>query len=98
MGIAHKANHPLSGTPPNVFVHPLDLQAGEHVELSAQLPVVHFRPPAEGEPAKQTAVLVASRDIEDEEVFETVRASFGVIARESGKLSEDDERSDSPEP
>ena len=48
--------------------------------------------------AAAAASQALEEDIEDEEVFETVRASFGVIARESGKLSEDDERSDSPEP
>lgn len=67
--VGNMANHPPKGTAPNVFAHPLDLMVDESPELYAQIPVVAFRPPADGEPRIQTVVLVSARDLCDEEVF-----------------------------
>lgn len=67
--VGNKINHPAGGTPANVYVHPFDLLRSEHVALHPHLPVVCFRPPAEGEPCKCTAVLVTSRAVRDEELF-----------------------------
>ena len=67
--VGHKVNHPPRGAAPNVSVHPLDLRKEEHPALHRFLPTVNFRPPAGGAPAKQSAVLVASRRIADEELL-----------------------------
>ena len=51
-------NHPPRGVQPNVLRYPLDLMADEHPALHAFLPVHHFRPPAAGQPIKQTVVSI----------------------------------------
>ena len=65
--VGNKVNHPPSGVLPNVHVRPFDLHPGEHPDLHCHVPVVNFRPPADGAPCKQTAVLIASRDLHDGE-------------------------------
>lgn len=68
--IGHKVNHPPSGQLPNVFVYPLDL----FEEESDLFPYIHtypFRPPARGEPLKQTAVLVRH--------YATARVTFASV-------------------
>ena len=55
--VGHKVNHPPAGRRPNVHVLPFDLRAEELPELHPHLCVVNFRPPADGEPLKRTAVL-----------------------------------------
>ena len=67
--IAHKVNHPPHGTMPNVLLFPFDLNQDEHTELHPHLGTAPFRPAAEGDPVKQTAVLIAARTITDEELF-----------------------------
>lgn len=57
LAIAHKVNHPPAGTLPNVAVWPLDLTETE-VDLLTHINTHAFRPPADGDPQKQTAVLV----------------------------------------
>ena len=69
LGVGNKVNHPPSGAHPNVHVHPFDLRPGEHAPLHPYVPVVNFRPPADGEACKQTVVLVASRELRDEELL-----------------------------
>lgn len=54
---------------PNVFVQPLDLYEHDHADLHQWIPTVNFRPPANGAPVKQTAVLVTTRRVADEELF-----------------------------
>jgi len=49
-----------------VLLYPFDLQRGQHEELQALLGVLPFRPPAEGEPACRSAVLIATRQLADE--------------------------------
>ncbi|KAL1528787.1 hypothetical protein AB1Y20_010112 [Prymnesium parvum] len=66
--VGHKVNHPPAGTAPNVTVQPLDLTA-EDADLIPLIPTYPFRPPAQGELLKQTAVLVASRRLQDEELW-----------------------------
>ena len=65
--VGNKVNHPPSGTWPNVLIYPFDLRAHEHPELHPHLCVAPFRPPADGDPLKQTAVFVATRDLVDGE-------------------------------
>mmetsp|Transcript_9183 Transcript_9183/g.29390 ORF Transcript_9183/g.29390 Transcript_9183/m.29390 type:complete len:112 (-) Transcript_9183:99-434(-) len=67
--IGHKVNHPPPHSRPNVLLYPFDLQRGQHEELQALLGVLPFRPPAEGEPACRSAVLIATRQLADEELF-----------------------------
>ena len=67
LAIGNMVNHPPSGSQPNVIVHPLDLASGEQLHLHQHLPVVNFRPPAEGEPSKRTVVLISVRDIAEGE-------------------------------
>lgn len=70
LAIGNLVNHPPSGTQPNVVVHPIDLAPTEQTHLHQYLPVVNFRPPADGDPCKRTVVLISMRDIEeDEELF-----------------------------
>ena len=57
------------GERPNVRAQPLDLQPDEFVDLHRLLPTVNFRPPAPGEPSKRTVVLIAERDLRDEELW-----------------------------
>ena len=68
LAVGHKINHPPAGTLPNVAVCPLDLTDAE-ADLLPNIRTFAFRPPAEGEPHKQTAVLVASRPLCDEELW-----------------------------
>ena len=49
-----------------MLLYPFDLQRGQHEELQALLGVLPFRPPAEGEPACRSAVLIATRQLADE--------------------------------
>ena len=67
--VGNMANHPPQGVSPNVYVEPFDLKADERPDLHPHIPVVGFRPPAEGDPVKQTVVLVTKREVADEEVF-----------------------------
>ena len=67
--IGNKVNHPPRGVQPNVLVYPLDLMADEQPPLHDFLPVYHFRPPAAGQPSKQTAVFIATRVLRNEELF-----------------------------
>ena len=70
LAIGNMVNHPPGGTRPNVVVHPIDLAPDEQVHLHQHLPVVSFRPPAEGDPCKRTVVLISAREIaEDEELY-----------------------------
>jgi hypothetical protein len=70
LAIGNMVNHPPRGTQPNVVVHPIDLAPDEQLHLHQRLPVVNFRPPAEGEPCKRTVVLISAREIaEDEELY-----------------------------
>ena len=41
------------------------------------MPVSPFRPPADGDPARRTAVLIAARDLEDEELWLDYKLSAG---------------------
>ena len=54
---------------PNVIVCPIDLFEEDGADLLRLLPVFHFRPPAAGQPAKQTCVFIASRHLADEELL-----------------------------
>lgn len=69
LGVGHMVNHPPRGVTPNVHVLPLDLGRDEHLALHPHLPVVLAYPPVAGEPWKRTAVLVASRELCDEELW-----------------------------
>lgn len=69
LAVGHKVNHPPRGVSPNVRVVPLDLGRNEHVALHWFLPVVHAHPPPADAPWKRTAVLIASRDLCDEELW-----------------------------
>ena len=66
---------PPAGTRPNVVVFPFDLPAGDPLE--PYVPVSPFRPPADGDPARRTAVLIAARDLEDEELWLDYKLSAG---------------------
>lgn len=66
---ANMVNHPPSGTPASVCVRPLDLHADEQPALQLRIPTLHFRPAAAGAPAKQTVVVLARRDLADEEIW-----------------------------
>ena len=83
LSCGHKVNHPPAGAVPNVHVHPFDLKKGEYPELQPHVPVVGFRPSAEGEPVKQTVVLIASRDLVDGEEL-----LLNYKLREDGPLAE----------
>ena len=67
--IGNKVNHPPPGTPANVVVCPLDLFETDGIDLLRSIPVFPFRPPAVGQPAKQTCVLLAARQLADEELW-----------------------------
>jgi hypothetical protein len=67
--IGHRINHPPAGLLPNAIIFPFDLHEGEHTCLHPLLDVFHFRPPAEGDPIKQSAVFIATRPLRDEELF-----------------------------
>ncbi len=69
LAVGQKVNHPARGERPNVRAQPLDLQPDEFVDLHRLLPTVNFRPPAPGEPSKRTVVLIAERDLRDEELW-----------------------------
>ena len=67
--IGHRINHPPAGLLPNAIIFPFDLHEGEHTCLHPLLDVFHFRPPAKGDPIKQSAVFIATRPLRDEELF-----------------------------
>ena len=73
--VGNMVNHPPAGTRPNVVVFPFDLPAGDPLE--PYVPVSPFRPPADGDPARRTAVLIAARDLEDEELWLDYKLSAG---------------------
>ena len=73
--VGNMVNHPTAGTRPNVVVFPFDLPAGDPLE--PYVPVSPFRPPADGDPARRTAVLIAARDLEDEELWLDYKLSAG---------------------
>ena len=73
--VGNMVNHPPAGTRPNVVVFPFDLPAGDPLE--PYVPVSPFRPPADGDPARRTAVLIAARDLEEEELFLDYKLSAG---------------------
>ena len=73
--VGNMVNHPNRGTRPNVVVFPFDLPAGDPLE--PYVPVSPFRPPADGDPARRTAVLIAARDLEDEELWLDYKLSAG---------------------
>ena len=64
-------NHPPSGTQPNVVTVPLDVNAESSEELRVFFRSINanFRPPADTDVALKTIMLVASRDLADEELW-----------------------------
>ena len=66
--VGHLVNHPPAGERPNVAVAPLDLHDDDE-PLWREIAAVNFRPSGAGEPRVRTAVLVASRDLCDEELY-----------------------------
>lgn len=64
----HKVNHPSAGLQPNVVVAPVDVHEAD-ADLAERVPTFPFRPPAKGQPLKQTAVLIAARRLCDEELL-----------------------------
>lgn len=69
LSCGNMVNHPPAGTPASVCVQPLDLLAADWPELHPHIATLQFRPPAPGAPVKQTVVLLARRELADEELW-----------------------------
>lgn len=72
LAVGHRINHPPRSMRPNVHVEPFDLGREEDAALHPHLSVFLARPPpveSDDSPWKRTAVIIASRALQNEELW-----------------------------